>query len=449
MESVLFGIAASLVGLMASEGILELFKSITGNDLVDLTANRTYQVAGIFVFTLLVSTLTGIYPAFFLSGFKPAAVLKGDWTIRGNRPLRSALVVFQFTIAVILMILSMGVYRQLHFMAQHDWGFDHQGICVIENINRLGDKAEPFRQEISRQSGVASSCITASLPGGSTMYFKTYQTPAMAQPIPLKSFQIDADYLPTIKTRVIRGRNFDKTMPTDTAAVILNESAVKALGLGPDPLGAEVNKGAHVIGVVSDFNYESLRREIGPLTMQYSPKGYYVLARINAGSTPAFVQAARSIWQKMESEAPFTYYFLDESLAEMSAKESMLGKALLTFTGLAFLIACLGLTGLAAFMAGQRAREIGIRKALGASVPDITILLVRDFMKLTLLAILLAIPAAWWGLQKWLEGYAVRTDIPWWLVAAAGLTAMLIALAATGSQTIRLASASPTASLRT
>lgn len=449
MESALFGLGAAGVGLLAAEGLLAAFKEITGSTMLDLTRYRFELNAGMILFALPVSILTGIYPALFLSRIQPTTVLKGEWGLQGNKNLRSALVVGQFTLALMLLIGSLGVFRQLNFIQKRDWGFRRDGICVVENIDLLGEKAGVFQQELARQNGVEAASLSGSVPAGSTMYFKTYQTPEMPQAISIKSFMVDEGFIPTLEMKLLKGRNFNAKMPTDTASVILNETAVKTLGLGADAVGAQLNENLKVIGVVSDFNYESLHNPVGPLILQYVPRQhFYAIARVIPEKTGEFLQNGEKLWLKMAPDKPFSYYFLDESLAELSGKETVMGKGIVLFTGLALFIACLGLFGLTTFLTAQRGKEIGIRKILGASVTGILKLLSADFLKLVLLAFLLATPLAWYGLQRWLEGFAYRTDIAWWIPLAAGLLAMLVALITVGFQSLRAALANPVDSLR-
>ncbi|MCK6691641.1 MAG: ABC transporter permease [Thermoanaerobaculia bacterium] len=449
LESVLFGLGAAGVGLLAAAGLLAAFKEITGSTMLDLTRYRFELNAGMILFALPVSILTGIYPALFLSRIQPTTVLKGEWGLQGNKNLRSALVVGQFTLALMLLIGSLGVFRQLDFMQQRDWGFRRDGICVVENVDLLGEKAQAFHRELSLQNGVEAASLSASLPAGSTMYFQTYQTPEMPQPISVKSFMVDGGFIPTLEMRLQLGRNFNAEMPTDTSNVILNEMAVKTLGLGADPLGAQLNGKLKVIGVVSDFNYETLHNPVGPLVLQYKPRQhFYAIARVAPERTGEFLQNAKDLWLKMAPGKPFSYYFLDESLAELSEKEAIIGKGVLLFTGLALFIACLGLFGLATFLTAQRSKEIGIRKVLGASIAGILRLLSVDFIKLVFIALLLATPLAWYGLQRWLEGFAYRTDIAWWIPLTAGLLAMLVAVVTVGFQSMRAALANPVNSLR-
>ena len=449
LESALFGIGAAGVGLVAAEGLLAAFKEITGSTMLDLARYRFELNAGMILFALPVIILTGIYPALFLSRIQPTIVLKGEWGLQGNKNLRGALVVGQFTLALVLLIGSLGVFRQLRFMQERDWGFRRDGICVVENTQLLGEKAGAFQRELARQNGVEATSLSGSLPAGSTMYFQTYKTPEMPQSLSVKSFMVDAGFIPALEMQLLQGRNFNPEMPTDTTCVILNEMAVKTLGLGAKPLGAELNGNLKVIGVVSDFNYETLRNPVGPLVLQYEPdRHFYTIARIAPEKTAEFLQTAENLWSGMAPDKPFSYYFLDESLAELSAKETVLGKSVVLFTGLALFIACLGLFGLSTFLIARRSKEIGIRRVLGASVTGILKLFSVDFLKLVLLAFMLATPLAWYVLQQWLEGFAYRTDISWWIPLSAGLLTMLVAFAAVGFQSLRAALANPVNSLR-
>lgn len=449
LESALFGLGAAAVGLLAAEGLLIVLKTITGSDLLDLERYRTALNAGMVLFSVLVSMLTGVYPAVFLSRFQPAMVLKGQWSVQGNKSLRSSLVVGQFTLSTILLIISLGVFRQLHFMQERDWGFRRNGICVIENTQLLGDKANAFRRELARQNGVEASCLSGSLPAGSTTYFQTFQTAAMPQALSVKSFMVDAGFIPALEMRLIKGRNFNADMPTDTASLILNETAVKTLGLGTEPLGAVLNGNLKVVGVMSDFNYEALRNPVGPLALQFKPdRHFYAIARLSTESSADFLQAAEDLWERMAPGKPFSYYFLDESLAELSRKELVMGKGILLLTGLALLIACLGLFGLATFLTAQRTKEIGIRKVLGAHSMSILMMISADFLKLVVFAVLLAVPLAWLGLQNWLEGFAYRTEIRWYIPVFAGVLILLVSFLTVGIQSLRAAVANPVNSLR-
>ncbi|MDX1939045.1 MAG: ABC transporter permease [Saprospiraceae bacterium] len=447
IESMLFSLLAMLLAIGLIEGLLVLFENITGSELSESLFSHWYQPAVLAAFSILIGLLAGAYPAFYLTSFRPVKVLKGDTALGGNKSLRSSLVVVQFSIAIALIISSLVVYQQLQFLQHSDKGFEQEGVVVIDNIGDLKEKGITFKQEIEKQSQVVSASLSSRVPAGSSIWMYVYKTPEMPENITIQTFPADAQYIPTLGMRLVEGRNFDKNLASDSSAIILNEAAVAALNL-EEPIGAEVGDGRKVIGVVKDFNFQSLRQKIEPAALSYAKEGYEMAIKIRSSDVAGFLAAMNKTWAQFGVEDPIRYHFLDENFAKLAEKEQVLSRAIAFFTLLTLFIACLGLLGLVVFTIEQRTKEIGIRKVLGASVSSIATLLSKDFMRLVLIANGVAFPLAWWAMSKWLEDFAYRIELQWWVFAIAGISALLIALITLSFQAIRAAVANPVNALK-
>jgi putative ABC transport system permease protein len=270
-------------------------------------------------------------------------------------------------------------------------------------------------------------------------------------------YKVDYEYIPTLGMRVLQGRNFSKSFPTDSSAVILNETAVRALGWQQNPIGRElighiddngVKTYYRVVGVVSDFHFESLRQKIGPLVMFLGGNSGNILVKTRTGKLPQFLASLKQQWESFSPAAPFSYSFLDDRFAQVYLSEQKIEQVLTLFSSLTIFIACLGLFGLATYTAEQRTKEIGVRKVLGASVGSVVALLSKDFLKPILIALVLASPIAWWGMNQWLNEFAYKVTIDWWIFALAGLLAVGIALLTVSFQSIKAALMNPVKSLR-
>ncbi len=448
-ESLFTSLLAMLVAGALIEVLLKVFEQITGQQIItSLISNWTVPVV-LLGFSLITGLLAGLYPAFYLTQFKPIKVLKGQLALSGNRNLRGGLVVFQFTIAVALMIGSMVVFQQLRYMQNADKGFEQEGVMIITNVTQLGDQAMAFKEELNQFPQVVSTSFNDRMPGGNFLWMYTYQTAEMEESKTVQTFPADEHYIPTLGLRLLKGRNFSRDIASDSSAVILNESAVEALGLaGKDPIGEEVNKGYRVIGVVQDFNFQSLRNEIEPAAMVYGARGHRLAVKLKGGQMTQLLSNLESTWDQFSPEEAVSYTFLDDNFVKLAEKDRMLGKAMGIFTGLAIFIACLGLFGLAAFMAERRTKEIGIRKVLGAGVASLVGLLSKDFLKLVLISFVVASPIAYYFLGEWLQGFAYRIEIQWWFFVLVGLLALGTALLTVSFQSIRAAMANPVDSLR-
>ncbi len=449
MEALFTSFLAMVVALALAEFLLNLFEQITGQQMTETLFTDWTNVLYLLGLSLLTGLLAGSYPAFYLTKFRPIKVLKGQLALSGNKWLRGGLVVFQFSIAVALMIGSLIVFRQLQFMQNTDKGFEQEGVMIITNVQKLGTQAKAFQEEIQKYPQVVSTSFNDRMPGGNFLWMYTFQTPQMEESITMQTFPIDEDYLPTLGFRLTQGRNFSKDIASDSSGIILNEAAVEALGLaGKDPVGAEVNRGYRVVGVVENFNFQSLRNEIEPAAMSFGPTGHRMALKLKGNQMAQFLSNLENTWDQFSQDEAVSYTFLDENFAQLAAKESMLGKAVSIFTGLALIIACLGLFGLAAFMAERRTKEIGIRKVLGAGIANLVGLLSKDFLKLVLLSLVIASPITYYFMDNWLQDFAYRTDIQWWIFALVGLAAIVIALATVSFQSVRAAMANPVKSLR-
>jgi putative ABC transport system permease protein len=456
-ESLIYSLISFILGIGIAWLLLPYFNSLAAKSLA-MPWTDWWFVPVILVSATIVGTLAGLYPAIYLSGFRPVQVLKGTVAGGSKRPvLRNTLVVFQFTASIILIIGTIVIYDQTHFILNHKVGFDKDQVIVLQSTNTLGDQnIRNFKNELSKIASVKSASISDYLPINGYLrngnpFFKEGRE-KLDRGVGGQFWQIDDTYLGTLGIKLLEGRNFSYEMAGDTAgkSVIINQNLVKKLGL-KNPLGARISNGGGVftvIGVIPDFNFESMRSEIAPMVLHFGLSTSNMTIKLRGGDVQNAIANVSALWKKYSPDQPIRYTFLDQEFANMYADVQRTGSIFTSFAVLAIIIACLGLFALSAFMAEQRSKEIGIRKVLGASVQGITTLLSMDFIKLVLLAIVIASPIAWWAMNRWLQDFAYKIDISWWMFAAAGLSAILIALLTVSFQSIKAAIANPVKSLR-
>ena len=399
----------------------------------------------------------GLYPAFYLSDFKPIQVLKGQ-VARGarNSTLRSVLVIFQFTTSIILIIGTFAIYRQMQFIMNKNVGFDKDQVLLIQGTNTMGDDdVRAFKNELLKLSQVKSVSIGDYLPvGGSKRNGNSFYKDGKAQeekPYFAQFWIADYDYIETMGMHLLEGRNFSKDMASDTAATIINQTFAKKLGLGDHPVGQIImhyGQKLRVIGVLKDFNFESFRDDIDGVSLFLGLSPSVVSVKMKTADVGNILPQVTALWKKMAPDQPLRYTFMDDSFKNMYADVQKQASIFTSFATLAIIIACLGLFALSAFMAEQRSKEVSIRKVLGASVTELTSLLSRDFVKLVLIALVIASPIAWWGMNKWLQNFIFRIEIHWWFFAIAGLLVIVIALATISFQAIKAAMVNPIKNLR-
>jgi putative ABC transport system permease protein len=373
--------------------------------------------------------------------------------------LRSALVVFQFFISTNLIVGTAVVYKQLHYIQEKKIGYDKEQVLVLHDTQALGNNEEVLRRLLLQDSRVVNASISNSLPAGPSNTNTSVVQPENTnnQSVNTQQYQVDHEYIPTLGIEIVKGRNFSRDFPTDSAAVIINEAAMRAFGWKQDPLNKEIarfvdNQGTkvnyRVIGVVKDFHFESLHRTIGPLLMFLGNNSGSMVVKTRTKDIHGLISSMKSQWNSLNASSPFAYSFMDERFADTYKAEQKIGDIIAIFAGITIFVACLGLFGLATFTAGQRTKEIGIRKVLGASVLNITLLLSKEFSRLVLIAFLLSVPVSWYAMHKWLEDFAYRTDIGVGIFIIAGITALLIASITVSYQSIKAALTNPVRSLR-
>ncbi|WP_094573019.1 ABC transporter permease [Mucilaginibacter xinganensis] len=450
-ESMLFSFLSFALGTILALGLLPYFNILAGKSLT-IPWGSPWLIPIIVIAAFIIGIIAGVYPAFYLSAFKPASVLKGSISSGSkNSVLRNGLVVFQFTTSVILIICTIVVYNQMQFILNKDLGYDKNQVVVIQGANILGNDVKNFKNELLKISSVKSASISDYLPVEGTKRNGNTFTVEGREKIDAgvggQSWVVDNDYLKTMGLKLAEGRNFDPAVTTDSTAIIINETLAKKLNI-KHPLGTKITNTGTIIGVVKDFNFESLRDPIGGLVLHWGISPSIVTVKVNAAKMQSTMASISATWKKFSPSEPVRYTFLDERFIIMYADVQRMGHIFTSFAILAIIIACLGLFALAAFMAEQRSKEIGIRKVLGASVESITRLLSVDFIKLVALSIVIASPIAWWAMNKWLQDFTYRTTITWWIFAAAGLVAIVIALATVSFQSIKAAIANPIKALK-
>jgi putative ABC transport system permease protein len=462
IESLLLTFAAMLLALGLALFLLPMFNTLSGKDLHTAILFTPRSITLLAALVLVVGCLAGSYPAFYLSSFQPIKVLKGAVATGFKSSwLRSSLVVFQFFISIALIIGTLVIYRQLNYIRNREIGFDRDQVLVIHNTGSVGNEITTFRKELPQLSGVAEATLASDLPTQGSGYnesgwFRNASTDARSV-IVVTDLGVDENYVPTLGMKITQGRNFDpKEFPTDTSGILVNEAAVRLLGW-KDPLTQSLyntfsDDGKphpyHVVGVLRDFNYNSMHEKVGPVVIRLGDRRETMAVRLTPGDMYAKVSQIELKWKALFPGMPFSYTFMDNDFDRLYHAEARTGSVFITFAVFAILIACLGLFGLVTYAAEQRTKEIGIRKVLGASTGGLMSLLSRDFLKLVLVASLIAFPVAWWAMNKWLESFAYRIGISWWIFIIAGLTAILIALITVSIQTLRAAVANPVKSLR-
>lgn len=446
-ESVITCFIAFIIALGLGEIFLTLFQQITSIELLDAFYIGPEQILLFLSVTILIGITAGLYPAFYLSSFKPVSMLKNQFSGVKKSLFRNTLVVSQFTISTCLIVGTGVVYQQLNFMQNKDLGFSTENILVISNADQLGEQRASFKQEVKNLTGVTNAAYSRRIPVGQSVWIYTFQTAEMDDGIPFQSFFGDEEYLNALGFRLVEGRNFSKDIAGDSTAVILNRSAVQELGL-ENPVGTKLNRDQVVVGVVDDFNYESLHKLVEPVAIMFNPTGERLALKIDGANAEEILANLRNTWEYFDPEESMNYYFLDERFQQTLSNERSLGKAVTIFSVFAIIISCLGLFGLSSYLCEQRTKEIGIRKILGAAVSTLVIFLNKDFTKLVLISIAVAIPLSYILMSKWLANFAYRVEINPVLFVAAGLLALLISWATVSGQSIKTALMNPVESLR-
>lgn len=456
-EAILLAFLSVVLALMIVMTALPAFDQLTDKHII-LPLGRFSFWMNLVLITFLTGLFSGSYPAFFLSSFNPIRVLKASLPsgLGGASRFRQGLVVFQFVLSIVLILSTLLVSRQVNYLQTTRLGYDRENLLYIPIEGELGAKLDVLRAEVKRLPGVKDMGYVSS---GNPTYMNNGTLSMDWQgkdPNEHPRFiieKIGTDYLKTMNVQLATGRDFQTDFATDSSAIIVNETAATLMGLKKEALNKTVYIGTypvHIVGVVKDFHFQSLHETIMPLVLLRgnNQRFHTIAVRTLPGQTTAALSGLQKLCKALNPAFPFSYKFSDQEYARLYAGEAVTGRLSVIFSSLAIAISCLGLLGLSMFTSEQRAREIGIRKILGASIPSLFGLLSRNFLGLVGIAFLIAAPLGWWAMNSWLRGYAYRTDIPWWTFAVAGLVAGLIALVTVFWQAMRAARANPVRSLR-
>lgn len=458
-ESLLQSWIAVSLGLLLAVSLLPQFNTLTGKSLLLddlLTINFGLSILALII---VVGLFSGTYPAIYLSSFKPATILKGSFanSMKGHN-LMDGLVVVQFLISTVLIAGAVVVFKQLQFMQQKELGFDKDHVIIIEKVDLLGERLETFKKDIINHSGIVSSSSLSNVPGRPFGSGASFTVQGIIENRELRSAALKAEegFIETLSLDLISGRGFSSEIASDSMAVILNESAKKAFG-GINPIGQTLNwavddkKIYTVVGVIKDFHFESLRDNFRPLII-FAPGGFVgnvnlLAIRVDTNDFGSIINSLETTWQKFAHEYPFSYYFLDDKINSLYHNENRTARLFGIFSGLAIMLACLGLFSLAAFIMEKRTKEIAIRKVLGASISNLLILVMNKFTKLVLIAIILGTPVAYFGMNKWLDDFAFRTELSAWIFIIIGLLLLTITFLTISYHAIKAARSNPVNSL--
>ncbi len=458
-ESAFMSFLSVCLAVFIVYNILPLFNSLSGKEITNSSLESGGFVLVLILLILFIGVLSASYPSIYMSRFRPIEIIKGKLLL-GTKSggLRNILVVFQFTASIVLITATIIVYNQLDFIQNKDLGYNKEQVLVINDFYNLRKNGDAFKEEMLKLPGVSSGTISGFLPVPSNRVFNVFSKDALGvseKGLVMQDWAVDYEYLNTLDIKLLEGRNFSREYGTDSSAIILNEKAVMQRGYD-NPIGKKIYKpgfdgqitGYTIIGVIKDFHFESLRQEIGPLSLVLGKNPASVSFRINTADVQSILKTAETNWKSMTAGMPFKYSFMDESFNEVYLVEQRVGKIVFSFSALAIIIACLGLFGLTGFLAEQKTKEIGVRKVLGASVKSILLMLSKESVKWIVISNIIAWPVAYYSMNKWLQDFAYRIEISFWVFVLAGITALLIALAIVSFQTVKAATANPVESLK-
>jgi putative ABC transport system permease protein len=453
--------------------LLPAFNSFTEKDLT-VNIHTDYRIwTGIFMIVAIVTLLAGLYPALFQSGLKPLSLLKSKIQLgRNNISLRRSLVVFQFVVSIVLIAATIIIYKQMQYVNNKDMGFDKDKLVVIDiNSGKVRRGAATIKDEFAKLAQVKSVSVTSRVPGEWKTIPSVKVNTNNSNPTKGKDMYflgVDDQFLSTYNIKLLKGRNFFSSGNTDSSAVLINETAAKELGItnalgqvitipsvsfGGDFSALDKPFVATVAGIVKDFNFQSLHEPLAPMVLGFQKNPVhnidYFTAKLIGGNNEATLKKMNAILHSIDQDHLFEYHFLDKQWDLLYREDKIRETIFLVVALLAIFIAALGLLGLTIYAAEQRVKEIGIRKVLGASVSGIVLMLSKDFLKLVLIAAVIAIPVAWFFMHKWLEDFAYRININWWIFVLSALAAIIIAMATISLQVVRAAIANPVKSLRT
>jgi len=461
VENILINLMAITIAAVAVVSLTPLFNNLMGRETA-LSFSMTGKYWLIFGGMFLGGTLlSGLYPAFILSGYQPVAVLKGAFkNTSGGLLLRKSLIIVQFSISVILIAGTIIVYQQVSFMRHQKLGFDINQTLVLDGVQSVSDSlysssVEPFKAELLKNKGIEGISFSTSVMGKEIYWTNGFQSLVHKElgSGTLYRLGVDYDFLPQYQVKLLAGRNFSKDFPTDKKAAIINEKAMEQLGFKnpEDAVGKRISSRDTftVIGVIKSFHHLGLQKPIDPqlITLQENARQAYSL-KLQTADLTGTIASVKTTWNKFFPNDPFNYFFLDDHFNVQYKSDQRFGKVFTLFAFLAILIACFGLLGLSAYNILQRTKEVGIRKVLGASTQSVLYILSKDFMKLVLLSFVIAAPVSWLIMNKWLESFAYRININLWVFAAAGVISITIALCTISFQAVKAALANPVKSLR-
>ena len=451
-ESLLLTLCATVFAIVIALLLLPAFNEITGKQI-----NLHFDTKIILYFIAIIlctGLLAGSYPALYLSKFNPLSVLKGKLNTSVAEVLsRKGLVVFQFTLSTILIVAVMVIYQQIQLIQNTDAGYNKNNILRLSAEGNIRGREESFIAALKNIPGVvnASSTYHKMIGRGYSHGGMHWEGKDPNTDVFFEAFEVDYDFVETMGMKMREGRSFSKSFGSDSTKIILNEKAVKAMGL-KDPVGKTIRKfgrNIQVIGIVKDFHFESLHEPIKPCYLVLWPPGSIIVASVQANNQRRTVGAIERLYEKYNPGLPFTFNFLDEAYQKQYDSETRVSALSKYFAGLAIVISCLGLFGLAAFTAQKRRKEIGVRKVIGASVVDITTMLSKDFLRLIFISLAIALPASWWLMNNWLQSFAYRISLTPYVFVIAGISVILITLFTISFQSIKAAMGNPVNSLRT
>ena len=454
IESVLYSFISVFIGLLLVIVALPLFNGLTVTSL-EIPFTKWWFIPLIMGTGIIIALLSGIYPSLYLSSFKPIDILNGNLKHRkGNGTGRSGLVVFQFATSIALIIATMIVFKQVDYILNKKLGFKKEQVLVLHGTNTLADNIEPFKDELLNKSGIESVSISNYIPIEGALRnsngFNKEGESGKESSVAGQKWLIDYDYIETLGITLLEGRNFSKEFSTDSASIIINKKMANELHF-ETAVGKRIsnwNKTWTIIGVVEDFHFETIKQDVGPLCMELGNSSESMLIKISAKETADVLANIESVWDNYSPNQSLRYSFLDTDFELMYSDVQRTGDIFMYFAMLAIIVACLGLFGLAEFITKMRTKEIGIRKINGAKVSEILIMLNKDFLKWVAIAFIIATPIAYYVMNKWLENFAYKTELSWWIFALAGCITLVIALLTVSWQTYRAAHKNPVEALR-